>query len=167
MKVSEEDFARCYAAFKACDGGWEPSLRAALAVLPETIDGAALARAYWGAGCTPEDVRHMRRALQEASAARPERPEPVACARCGELEREHHYNGACYGKCGAYVDPRQPANAPERPQSLQEVWAVLELHERMLRALRNAVAMTPILKRDLDPVLHALDAIEARKAGGG
>lgn len=27
------------------------------------------------------------------------------CAKCGELEREHHHGGACYGKCGAFVPP--------------------------------------------------------------
>lgn len=24
------------------------------------------------------------------------------CAKCGQPEREHHYNGACYGLCGQY-----------------------------------------------------------------
>lgn len=35
-------------------------------------------------------------------------PPRDGCAQCGELAKEHHYNGACYGKCGEYVDPRSP-----------------------------------------------------------
>jgi hypothetical protein len=27
------------------------------------------------------------------------------CARCGQPQSEHHYNGACYGLCGEYVAP--------------------------------------------------------------
>ncbi len=27
----------------------------------------------------------------------------MKCACCGELEKEHHYNGACYGKCGEFI----------------------------------------------------------------
>jgi hypothetical protein len=35
-------------------------------------------------------------------------PPTHGCAQCGELAKEHHYNGACYGKCGEYVDPKSP-----------------------------------------------------------
>lgn len=27
----------------------------------------------------------------------------MKCAHCGELKKEHHYNGACYGKCGKFI----------------------------------------------------------------
>jgi hypothetical protein len=71
--------------------------------------------------------------------------------------------------------PEQPAKAAldetresieALRESLETAWEAIELHEAMLRAIRNALVMTPVMKRDLDPVLHALDAIDARKAGG-
>lgn len=27
------------------------------------------------------------------------------CANCGKPEKEHSYNGACYGECGEFVPP--------------------------------------------------------------
>jgi hypothetical protein len=28
------------------------------------------------------------------------------CVRCGYPEKEHSYNGACYGLCGKFVAPK-------------------------------------------------------------
>lgn len=33
-----------------------------------------------------------------------ERKRNELCAQCGFERREHHYNGACYGLCGEFVE---------------------------------------------------------------
>jgi hypothetical protein len=61
-------------------------------------------------------------------------------------------------------DPMCAQSAPaEVPASLRPLWARLELHERVLRALKTAVAAAPIHKLALDPVLFAIDALDAPK----
>jgi hypothetical protein len=63
----------------------------------------------------------MRRALEAAEAVRPVPVLPdfgpqtfqPKCAVCNERESEHHYNGASYGKCGAFVSKHAPSAPPE------------------------------------------------------
>lgn len=38
------------------------------------------------------------------------------CAKCGQPEKEHHYNGACYGACGQFVPPVSSDQEDEWPE---------------------------------------------------
>jgi hypothetical protein len=33
--------------------------------------------------------------------------QPDKCANCGFPREEHHYNGACYGVCGEFINQQQ------------------------------------------------------------
>src|SRR6185312_3752158 len=32
------------------------------------------------------------------------------CARCGRVREDHSFNGACYGVCGQFVEPKPTSN---------------------------------------------------------
>jgi hypothetical protein len=40
----------------------------------------------------------------------------LKCARCGEVRAEHSYDGACYGKCGRFIEPGEYV-PPERVEN--------------------------------------------------
>jgi hypothetical protein len=59
------------------------------------------------------------------------------CARCGYPEREHSYNGACYGLCGKF----------ERIiEMTDKEWheAMAEIHNLRFQLLHN---MAPVMER--------------------
>jgi hypothetical protein len=88
------------------------------------------------------------------------------CARCGEKAREHHYNGACYGKCGEFVQHpppesamvdqvQQPLDLPQRVQRLENVVGTF-LHEWAQGSFNKARAAE---------VLETLDARKGSDRG--
>jgi hypothetical protein len=51
------------------------------------------------------------------------------CAVCNEVQAEHHYNGACYGKCGKFVSkfpakPAEPSPVEPDPDAPKDVKAL-------------------------------------------